>query len=213
MDVSKPIFSLIVFWLLLGVFNLHLTASVPVDDNRRHLTNSVSVDVSKGHKISPVFFGIFFEEINHAGAGGLWAELVSNTGFEAGGHSMPSSINPWARIGEDEDIYIVTELVSCFKHNPVALRMDVLCEQSTCPPGGVGLYNTGYWGMNIEEGKSYIVIFYLKSTQQIDAFVAFEQELCDKINFNLVLVLFFLPLVSIIHSNALQNVDYPLSSP
>ncbi|KAJ0098919.1 hypothetical protein Patl1_22266 [Pistacia atlantica] len=31
-------------------------------------------------QIPETFFGIFFEEINHAGAGGLWAELVSNRG-------------------------------------------------------------------------------------------------------------------------------------
>jgi len=35
--------------------------------------------------------------------------------------------------------------VSCFTKNTVALRMEVLCDN--CPPGGVGIYNPGFWGM------------------------------------------------------------------
>lgn len=31
---------------------------------------NVTVDKSKGHEISPILWGIFFEEINHAGDGG-----------------------------------------------------------------------------------------------------------------------------------------------
>ncbi|KAJ0101552.1 hypothetical protein Patl1_05239 [Pistacia atlantica] len=38
------------------------------------------VNASERRPIPQTFFGIFFEEINHAGAGGLWAELVSNRG-------------------------------------------------------------------------------------------------------------------------------------
>ena len=43
----------------------------------------ISVDLSqKGADISPNMYGVFFEEINHAGEGGLYAELVQNRGFE-----------------------------------------------------------------------------------------------------------------------------------
>uniref|UniRef100_A0A0A8Y5Z6 Uncharacterized protein n=1 Tax=Arundo donax TaxID=35708 RepID=A0A0A8Y5Z6_ARUDO len=47
-------------------------------------TGQLSVDASpqNARKIPDKMFGIFFEEINHAGAGGLWAELVSNRGNE-----------------------------------------------------------------------------------------------------------------------------------
>ncbi len=37
---------------------------------------------SKGHDINPNMYGIFFEEINHSGDGGLYAELLQNRGFE-----------------------------------------------------------------------------------------------------------------------------------
>ena len=42
-----------------------------------------SVQANKpGVEIQPTMYGIFFEEINHAGDGGLYAELVKNRSFE-----------------------------------------------------------------------------------------------------------------------------------
>nr|CAB3500987.1 unnamed protein product [Digitaria exilis] len=115
-------------------------------------TAQLSVDASpqNAQVIPGNMFGIFFEEINHAGAGGLWAELVSNRGFEAGGSSTPSNIDPWLIIGDESNIIVATDRSSCFAGNPIALRMEVLCEASgtnVCPSGGVGIYNPGYWGM------------------------------------------------------------------
>ncbi len=43
----------------------------------------ITVDVRKqGPPVASGLYGIFFEEINHAGDGGLYAELVRNRGFE-----------------------------------------------------------------------------------------------------------------------------------
>ncbi|KAF3598723.1 hypothetical protein F2Q69_00038808 [Brassica cretica] len=106
----------------------------------------------------------FVKEINHAGAGGLWAELVSNRGFEAGGQNTPSNIWPWSIVGDQSSIYVATDRSSCFERNKIALRMNVLCDSNGCPSGGVGVYNRGYWGMNIEEGKKYKVALYVRST-------------------------------------------------
>uniref|UniRef100_A0A8R7UGH5 Uncharacterized protein n=1 Tax=Triticum urartu TaxID=4572 RepID=A0A8R7UGH5_TRIUA len=108
---------------------------------------SLGVDASPrlSRKIPDTLFGIFFEEINHAGAGGIWAELVSNRGFEAGGPHTPSNIEPWSIIGDDSSVFVGTDRTSCFRRNKVALRMEVLCDN--CPVGGVGIYNPGFWGM------------------------------------------------------------------
>ncbi|EFH50560.1 glycosyl hydrolase family protein 51 [Arabidopsis lyrata subsp. lyrata] len=130
--------------------------------------------------IPETLFGIFFEEINHAGAGGLWAELVSNRGFEAGGQTIPSNIWPWSIIGDESSIYVVTDRSSCFERNKIALKMEVLCDSNgssnCCPSGGVGIYNPGYWGMNIEEAKKYKVVFYVRSTGDIDVSVSFTSS-------------------------------------
>lgn len=51
----------------------------------------INIDLAKkGTVVSPNLYGIFFEEISHAGDGGLYAELVQNRGFEE--HVLPSSM-------------------------------------------------------------------------------------------------------------------------
>ncbi|KAL4437047.1 hypothetical protein ABPG75_004186 [Micractinium tetrahymenae] len=56
---------------------------------------SVTVDLGRKKPISPVLYGIFFEEIGHAGDGGLYAELVQDRSFDAiaaatGFHAAPA---------------------------------------------------------------------------------------------------------------------------
>ena len=51
----------------------------------------IRIDIGqKGTEVSPDLYGIFFEEISHAGDGGLYAELVQNRGFEE--HVLPSGM-------------------------------------------------------------------------------------------------------------------------
>ncbi|KAL3629834.1 aspartate-semialdehyde dehydrogenase-like protein [Castilleja foliolosa] len=136
----------------------------------------VNVSDQSVKKIPQTLFGVSFEEINHAGTGGLWAELVSNRGFEAGGESTPSNIDPWSIIGDESSIIVLTDRSSCFDRNKVALQMEVLCDTNganKCPDGGVGVYNPGFWGMNIEKGKTYKVTFYVRSSQPIELSVLF----------------------------------------
>ncbi|CAO2141290.1 unnamed protein product [Urochloa humidicola] len=135
-------------------------------------TATVKVDATPelARQIPDTLFGVFFEEINHAGAGGIWAELVSNRGFEAGGPHTPSNIHPWSIIGDDSSIFVATDRSSCFSRNIIALRMEVLCND--CPAGGVGIYNPGFWGMNIEDGKAYNLVMYVKSPEAEDLTVS-----------------------------------------
>lgn len=43
----------------------------------------ITIETDKpGNRISPTLHGVFFEEISHAGEGGLYAELIQNRGFE-----------------------------------------------------------------------------------------------------------------------------------
>ncbi|KAJ0266375.1 Alpha-L-arabinofuranosidase 1 [Hirschfeldia incana] len=139
------------------------------DTEKHYVTLQVDVSNSTQRPIPETLFGIFFEEINHAGAGGLWAELVSNKGFEAGGQT---SILPWTIIGDESSISVATDRSSCFERNKIALRMEVRCNSKGCPSQGVGVYNPGYWGMNIEEGKKYKVTLYVRSTGDINVSVS-----------------------------------------
>ncbi|CAL5194127.1 unnamed protein product [Lathyrus oleraceus] len=145
-------------------------AKVHADLNAATLV--VDASQASGRRTPDTLFGLFFEEINHAGAGGLWAELVSNRGFEAGGPNTPSNIDPWSIIGNETNINVETDRTSIFERNKIALRLEVLCD-NTCPADGVGVYNPGFWGMNIEQGKKYKVVFYARSTGPLNLAVSF----------------------------------------
>ena len=64
---------------LLLIITLILTAIAPLRAAPATLT--VAVD-KPGHAISPMLYGIFFEDINCSADGGIYAELVRNRNFE-----------------------------------------------------------------------------------------------------------------------------------
>ncbi|KAI3889271.1 hypothetical protein MKX03_003948 [Papaver bracteatum] len=155
-------------FLVIGLCFLYLNASEGYAQSA-----NIHVNVSEaGSEIPPTLFGVSIEEINHGVTGGLWAELISNRGFEAGGQNVPSYIDPWSIIGNESSVVVSTDRSSCFERNKIAVRMDVLCENEGCPPGGVGIYNPGYWGMNIENGKTYNVVFHVRSLGSVDLSVS-----------------------------------------
>uniref|UniRef100_A0A0E0MJ89 non-reducing end alpha-L-arabinofuranosidase n=1 Tax=Oryza punctata TaxID=4537 RepID=A0A0E0MJ89_ORYPU len=163
MGFKETFFSAFCYLLLFSVSCKCLAAELDMVQ-----TAGLEVDASwnLSRKIPDTLFGLFFEEINHAGAGGIWAELVSNRGFEAGGPHTPSNIDPWSIIGDESSIYVTTDCSSCFSQNIVALRMEILCDN--CPASGVGIYNPGFWGMNIEEGKAYNLVMYIRSLESVE---------------------------------------------
>jgi alpha-N-arabinofuranosidase len=171
---SAFLFSLIV---CLVISECHADANANANTNASCTASNskLAIDASSGRHIPDTLFGVFYEEINHAGAGGIWAELVSNRGFEAGFSSNgTSNIHPWKIIGQNQSSIIVsTDRSSCFERNKVALRMEILCQKKSCPRGGVGISNPGYWGMNIEQGKKYKVVLYVRSLGPIDLQVSF----------------------------------------
>ncbi|KAK3004193.1 hypothetical protein RJ639_018907 [Escallonia herrerae] len=169
---NAPCNFLLVF--LIGLCTLYRCSAAEIGANQ---TARLFVNASEAsaRKMPKHLFGLFFEEINHAGSGGLWAELVSNRGFESGGQILPSSISPWSTIGDESSISVSTDLSSSFERNKVALRMEVLCDSkgtNVCPAGGVGIYNPGFWGMNIEQGKTYRLVLYIRSLEPINVFVS-----------------------------------------
>lgn len=168
-------FTLLYLCLLIGLCFTCVCSVVGVEE--ANPTARLLVNASVGRFIPETLFGIFFEEINHAGAGGIWGELVNNRGFEAGGPNTPSNIDPWSIIGDGSSLIVSTDRSSCFERNKVALRMEVLCDSkgsNVCPAGGVGIYNPGFWGMNIEEGKTYKVVLYVRSLGSINISVSLK---------------------------------------
>ena len=118
--------------------------------------NTLTVDASRpGHPLNPTQYGVFFEEISHAGEGGLYAELVKNRSFEDSTNSIPDwtfyATGP-AKVAcslETADLLNVAQ--SC------ALKVEVTAE------GTVGVANGGYWGINVVKGRTYGLSFFAKS--------------------------------------------------
>ncbi|KAJ6749544.1 hypothetical protein OIU85_000206 [Salix viminalis] len=172
MSNCKASCSVLLVFFIVGLCSVCQYSAAQVDANQ---TANLIINASISRPIPETLFGIFFEEINHAGAGGIWAELVSNRGFEAGGQNTPSNIAPWSIIGDQSSLNVSTDRSSCFERNKVALQMDVLCDSkgsNICPAGGVGIYNPGFWGMNIEQGKVYKVVLFVRSLGSINVSVS-----------------------------------------
>jgi hypothetical protein len=50
----------------------------------------------RGPKVSPMLYGIFYEDINHASDGGIYAELIRNRSFEDGPrYGAPADMQGW----------------------------------------------------------------------------------------------------------------------
>jgi alpha-L-arabinofuranosidase len=116
---------------------------------------AVTVDLGQsGKPISPDLFGIFFEDLNYAADGGLYAELVQNRSFEydAAEQISWSAITSWsysARDGGRGSLSIETA-VPVHPNNP-----HYAVVEAHEPGGGVGLVNGGFDGIPVRAGESF----------------------------------------------------------
>ena len=94
----------------------------------------------KGTKISPMLYGIFFEEINHAGDGGLYAELICNRSFE----DNDKEPEYWQPEGQAQISLVENGLLNSAQKR--ALRISCMKKSSNAACDGV--VNTGYWGIH-----------------------------------------------------------------
>eukprot|EP00727_Mastigamoeba_balamuthi_P003224 m51a1_g129 putative alpha-l-arabinofuranosidase (854) ;mRNA; f:433766-437101 len=132
---------------------------------------SLTVVKEKRHSISPILYGIFFEEINFAGDGGLYAELIRNRDFEAlgrgnlgDGRAVSATANaadyrPWTARSVSSTASVKTDTsTQPFTTNPVVLSIQL--EASSI----VHLENPGFWGINCRAGMTYRGSLYARST-------------------------------------------------
>ncbi len=119
-------------------------------------TDVLEIDLSKkGIEISPNLYGIFFEDINYAGDGGLYAELIQNRSFE-----FPDPMYGWSinTMGKDKAGYVVEKKDPVSSKNPNYLRIIISSLDK-----GVLLLNQGYQGISLKKGEYYIVTLYARS--------------------------------------------------
>jgi len=128
---------------------------------------TISVDANdKGAKVSPTLYGIFFEEINHGGEGGLYAELLQNRSFEdkmpaprrpqeAGKPAGPQPIPGWSAVGGAQIKLTQDGLLNSAQGNALHVK--------TAKGQTAGIQNEGFWGINAVQGRTYQLSFWLRA--------------------------------------------------
>jgi alpha-L-arabinofuranosidase len=99
-----------------------------------------------GPAISPSMWGIFFEDINMAADGGLYAELIKNRSFE-----FNSPLMGWAEhttAAGDGTILVLNQSAENAR-NPRFIRVSHFNDHA------YGLSNEGFRGMGIKNGETY----------------------------------------------------------
>lgn len=131
--------------------------------------------------VNPSLYGLFFEEINHAGDGGLYAELIRNRSFEdtvvpdrchvkecnlhtpAGWVSPFDDTDPipgWFLQKPDDCLAEMMLDDSCPLNdkNPLSLKVEI----GYLAEGRVSVCNTGFWGIPVRSGEKYHLSFYAR---------------------------------------------------
>lgn len=112
-----------------------------------------------GPPISQMLYGVFYEDINYAADGGLYAELVRNRSFE---HLR--RLEGWQRINNQGQAKIVIEDESPLNENNRHYVKLVSCEAGK----DLGLINQGYDGIATSRGKDYEFTVYARSENGFD---------------------------------------------
>ena len=132
--------------------------------------NTLVLSDKVAHQITPDMVGLFFEDINFAADGGLYAEMIENRSFEAvksKGEShnyvlKEDNLYAWsacpvkAQAAEDALEISFNEPVS--QNNPHYLRF-------TAGNDGDGFKNKAYDGISLKKGMKYKISFYAREVK------------------------------------------------
>ncbi|MDQ8184190.1 alpha-L-arabinofuranosidase C-terminal domain-containing protein [Pelagicoccus sp. SDUM812002] len=138
--------------LFLASFGLALSTSL-------NASEPISVDLKvrlnqPAKAISSNLFGIFYEDLNYAADGGLYAELVQNRSFEYSALEQPdwNALSFWevSLEGDGQATLIVDGGRPIHQNNP---KYGVFKVED--PGGKAAIRNRGFNGISIDKGESY----------------------------------------------------------
>lgn len=104
-----------------------------------------------GVKIAPTFVGLFIEDINFNGDGGLYAEKIKNRSFE-----FPNALMGWTVLNGNRGDAAVIQKPDYNESNPYCLRL-------RAEEAGLGVSNEGFRGIGIREGENYYCSVFAKT--------------------------------------------------
>ncbi|MBR3816975.1 MAG: carbohydrate binding domain-containing protein [Clostridia bacterium] len=116
------------------------------------------------HEISELLYGIFFEDINFAADGGLYAEKVINRSFEYGELAAGDELHGWSGIGKADYSVVTNDAEGGLNVNNTNY---LVINNTTDEKSGVA--NKGFLeGMAIEKGVTYSFSVYAKALSDYD---------------------------------------------
>lgn len=141
---------------------------------RAQVTNTASLTIQvnqPGAVVSSNLFGIFFEEINYAGEGGLYAEMVRNRSFK-------NSANPdfWTLVttGTAAGTMSVDFSQPLNTNKPCSLNLTM-----SSGTGSVGAANSGFFGMSLQTGATYNLNFYALASSGFPGAILVQLQSAD----------------------------------
>ena len=128
--------------------------------------NSLVISNKSSHPVYPDMVGLFFEDINFAADGGLYAELIENRSFEAvkskgKDHNYvfrEDNLYAWSSTDGDETCLEISINQPISSNNPHYLRF-------TAKKDGQGFKNKAYDGISLKKDLKYNLSFYAREVK------------------------------------------------
>ncbi|KAK7473005.1 hypothetical protein VKT23_001109 [Stygiomarasmius scandens] len=119
---------------------------------------NLRITSNRTHEIPSTLFGYMWEDVNHSGDGGLYAELLQNRAFQGVIPGTPTALTAWQPYnGARLSVTSKTEGVSKALPNSLEVKIPKVVN------GPIGFENTGYWGIKVQEGWTYKGSLYAKA--------------------------------------------------
>ena len=116
----------------------------------------LQIDLSQpGFPVSPMFYGMMTEEINHAYDGGLYGELVQNRSFK----DDPTGPAHWSLVSSGTGNTIALDQTQPIN---AALATCLKLSVTDVSQGPVGIANEGFWGIPAAPKTGYRASFFAK---------------------------------------------------
>lgn len=140
-------------------FRTKQNASSPKSDslqfvNLKPLEATVTIKAKESKKISPLLTGIFFEDINYAADGGLYAELIQNRDFEYSGHDKRYNDKNWNALTAWKGTFTLDSLQPVHQNN-----------KHYAVVNNASLINEGYDGIAVVKGEVYNFSLFAKKLE------------------------------------------------
>ncbi|HEX2630225.1 MAG TPA: carbohydrate binding domain-containing protein, partial [Chitinophagaceae bacterium] len=166
--VAWPVVNALLKAYQLQQYKSRLSTEVTKDDAQRFaglkpIDATLVLQPAKSKPISNLLMGIFFEDINYAADGGLYAELIQNRGFEYHPRDKQyrdkSWINTYAwTLNGEGATFIIDSTSPVHPNNPHYAVIEI-------KQPGASLANSGFDGIAVKKGEQYNFSAFIKQVK------------------------------------------------